>query len=1208
MANEQISTLELQVKASADQANTALDLLITKLEKVASTLSSSIGNVSKFTEFGESIIKASEKLDQYNRKQKDTIKSFDELLKKFSSAGQDWTPKGTSLGDLQGELESTSAKLDALYAKYDRMSSIGTPVKNYNTSAWRNLAYDIDLTSNKIETLRTAVEAARSTNIQKNLDFLDNFGDKFGNQRNQTLETTDFASAKVSVQLWKDALAEAEKELDRLAQSGEDMTKNVNFERLAETVYGYRNSIEEAEKALADWDAYRNSIKSNDSPIKATPGLDSMESSQVYDPAVIQAQIAATESLSESQNAQAEASVRQKHSFNELVDAMTSLEQATHTYVISGEVLSHLFGGKLASTVQEIAAEFRGFGADLKSIFKHGAAGIQKFNSALRSVTHPFKMFSSIGEKVKSALGLGGKGGGGLFGRRSFGQFLGLMVLRRAILSILRALTAGIKEGSDNLVQYSSEYNGAISSITSSLNYLKNAWAAAFAPIVTAVAPYISALIDMIASALNAIGRLMAALTGKGFAAQAVKVNTDVAASSNSAAGGMGKAAKAAEDYKKTIMSFDQIHALNPQDSSSGGSGGGGGGGGKGVNVNDMFTTVSVEGELKDFADRIRAAIADGNWVGVGEIIAQEMNKAIDKALEADAFANFGQRVADTLNKGIDTFKGWSTTFKFGNLGKGVGQAINKALNGIHWENLGEGLGAFISGLWTFLKNAIEEVEWGNLGASIRDGIVKFFDAIQWSEVAGTFKAAFDGLFDFIISLLDDNKIGRAIMDGLEEYWSSYSSSDIIRLSAKLAKILVQLMQTALEFVTWSAGFGTQDADLSWLCDPALENLDKLIAANEKTGESTSKISDGYEAAMTQSSREVKSGTVRNRKQIAKELATSEKDIDKTGKFAVSTASASASKSMSGMKSQIKGGKSGVWGETDNLVSGINSRLKNTETQANTTGINIPKLLAAALSSGSSLPIGNAESIRKGINLAFLATNSDAKTRGKEIANYLAQGLNEGSDKPKGAAETIGGLILGAFNLGIQPKTPGAEASKEYGAGIVEKKSSVVSTAHEVANAAKNKFAEVSDSLYAVGQSAMTSYNKGMKSIQALKFRYDVTYTTVGKQRIPSVAIPVLYAQGGFPDMGELFLARERGPELVGRMGNRNAVANNDQIVEGIEAGVMRGVARAMSMSGGSGSTMPYQINVTVKTQNDEVLARAVERGQAQRNYRLGTV
>ena len=35
-----------------------------------------------------------------------------------------------------------------------------------------------------------------------------------------------------------------------------------------------------------------------------------------------------------------------------------------------------------------------------------------------------------------------------------------------------------------------------------------------------------------------------------------------------------------------------------------------------------------------------------------------------------------------------------------------------------------------------------------------------------------------------------------------------------------------------------------------------------------------------------------------------------------------------------------------------------------------------------------------------------------------------------------------------------------------------------------------------------------------------------------------------------------MFIAREQGPELVGRIGNRTAVANNDQIVEGVAAGV----------------------------------------------------
>ena len=46
------------------------------------------------------------------------------------------------------------------------------------------------------------------------------------------------------------------------------------------------------------------------------------------------------------------------------------------------------------------------------------------------------------------------------------------------------------------------------------------------------------------------------------------------------------------------------------------------------------------------------------------------------------------------------------------------------------------------------------------------------------------------------------------------------------------------------------------------------------------------------------------------------------------------------------------------------------------------------------------------------------------------------------------------------------------------------------------------------------------------------------------------------YATGGFPDEGQLFIARERGAEMVGPIGSRTAVANNDQIVDGITYGV----------------------------------------------------
>ncbi|WP_343248256.1 hypothetical protein [Diplocloster hominis] len=50
------------------------------------------------------------------------------------------------------------------------------------------------------------------------------------------------------------------------------------------------------------------------------------------------------------------------------------------------------------------------------------------------------------------------------------------------------------------------------------------------------------------------------------------------------------------------------------------------------------------------------------------------------------------------------------------------------------------------------------------------------------------------------------------------------------------------------------------------------------------------------------------------------------------------------------------------------------------------------------------------------------------------------------------------------------------------------------------------------------------------------------------------------FAGGGYLNTGEMFIARERGPELVGRIGRRGAVVNNDQIVEGIRAAVADGM------------------------------------------------
>lgn len=69
------------------------------------------------------------------------------------------------------------------------------------------------------------------------------------------------------------------------------------------------------------------------------------------------------------------------------------------------------------------------------------------------------------------------------------------------------------------------------------------------------------------------------------------------------------------------------------------------------------------------------------------------------------------------------------------------------------------------------------------------------------------------------------------------------------------------------------------------------------------------------------------------------------------------------------------------------------------------------------------------------------------------------------------------------------------------------------------------------------------------------------------------------FAEGGFPEVGQLFVAREAGPELVGNIGNRAAVANNDQITEGIRQASYEGISQAMRENRGN-SRQPVNVYI----------------------------
>lgn len=126
------------------------------------------------------------------------------------------------------------------------------------------------------------------------------------------------------------------------------------------------------------------------------------------------------------------------------------------------------------------------------------------------------------------------------------------------------------------------------------------------------------------------------------------------------------------------------------------------------------------------------------------------------------------------------------------------------------------------------------------------------------------------------------------------------------------------------------------------------------------------------------------------------------------------------------------------------------------------------------------------------------------------------------------------------------------------------------------------------DALRAVGNAGKTAMEKIKNAIK------DAKLPTTTSQYMATVGIPG-YATGGFPSTGQLFLANEAGPEMVGTIGGRTAVANNDQIVAGIAKGVYDAMVAA---SGNGGNTVIQFVDTDGNIRSEQIITAADRRNR----------
>lgn len=136
----------------------------------------------------------------------------------------------------------------------------------------------------------------------------------------------------------------------------------------------------------------------------------------------------------------------------------------------------------------------------------------------------------------------------------------------------------------------------------------------------------------------------------------------------------------------------------------------------------------------------------------------------------------------------------------------------------------------------------------------------------------------------------------------------------------------------------------------------------------------------------------------------------------------------------------------------------------------------------------------------------------------------------------------------------------------------------VSNEASKVGKQSKEKFESHKADFKVDTKSADNILSRFMRSIPSFKDMKLNLKTDKKKFRIGDFGFDIgLFARGGFPDSGQMFIAREAGPELVGRIGRRTAVANNDQIVQGIASAVRSAMAGANNPNGGGTTRITVQ-------------------------------
>lgn len=146
-----------------------------------------------------------------------------------------------------------------------------------------------------------------------------------------------------------------------------------------------------------------------------------------------------------------------------------------------------------------------------------------------------------------------------------------------------------------------------------------------------------------------------------------------------------------------------------------------------------MFEEANIEKGLLGFTDTIKNAISNGDWRGVGTLLAGKLNGIFDSV----NFGTIGAKVGTKITNALHVVHGFLSNFDFRAVGSTLAEGINGLSNSIDWGLLASDISLGISGVFDTCSSFLQTLDWQGIGRNVYE----FLTNVDWG---GIFRSVFE--------------------------------------------------------------------------------------------------------------------------------------------------------------------------------------------------------------------------------------------------------------------------------------------------------------------------------------------------------------------------------------------------------------------------------------------------------------------------------